>query len=434
MSSSLDTLLADGVIDEVIGRVKTGKEAEVFLVRHHDEVLAAKVYKERHQRNFRNNATYTEGRTVRNTRTQRAMEKGSRFGQQASDEEWKTSESNALHTLYAAGVKVPKPHLFYEGVLLMEVVVDPNGHVAPRLVDAALTAETAAQLYAVLRAEVVKMLCADLVHGDLSEFNVLLAWNGPVIIDFPQVVKAAQNSRAEVFLRRDMENLRRFFGGFDPAVAARVSDADEVWRAYTRRELTPDFVPTGRAPVQRRSFENNGPRREQGPGKPRGDGRGPQRGRPNGAQQGGGSRPQPNGNRAASANGAPQGGGAGGPRPSRPGRDGSRPQQNANRAPAVSETSGPRPSRPQRNANGDATRGSAASRPQGQGNDATAPRNDRPNQPNGQPRNVSTFREGRPGGGQKPGAPAARQVVEMRKDNSNYSRSGSQRRRPKRRF
>lgn len=252
---SLNALLADGVVDEVLGQLKTGKEAEVWLVRHRDEVLAAKVYKERHHRNFRNNAEYKEGRQVRNTRTQRAMDKGSRFGQQAAEDAWKSSESDALHALHAAGVRVPKPVLFYEGVLLMEVVVDAEGRVAPRLVDAAITRETAQGLYEAVRANVVKMLCADLVHGDLSEFNVLLAWDGPVIIDFPQVVAAAKNSRAEHFFRRDMENLRRFFGAFDPAIAARHGDAEEIWRAYVRRELSPDFVPTGRFAAPRREVQ-----------------------------------------------------------------------------------------------------------------------------------------------------------------------------------
>jgi RIO kinase 1 len=243
---SLNALVADGVVDEVLGQLKAGKEAEVWLVRHQGQVLAAKVYKERHHRNFRNNADYKEGRLVRKTRTQRAMSRGSRFGKRAADDAWKAAESDALRTLHAAGVRVPKPVLFYEGVLLMEVVVDAAGHAAPRLVDAPVSLENARPLYEAVRANVVKMLCADLVHGDLSEFNVLLGWDGPVLIDFPQVVVAARNSRAEHFLRRDLENLRRFFGSFDPAIASRHGDAEEIWRAYVRRELCADFAPTGR--------------------------------------------------------------------------------------------------------------------------------------------------------------------------------------------
>jgi RIO kinase 1 len=282
---SLETLITDGVVDEVIGQLKTGKEAEVWLVRHQDQVLAAKIYKARHHRNFRNNAEYKEGRQVRNSRTQRAMDRGSRFGVQASEEAWKSAESEAMHTLHAAGVRVPRPVLFYEGVLLMEVVIDADGSVAPRLVDAGVTRETAGPLYEVVRANVVKMLCADLIHGDLSEFNVLLAWDGPVLIDFPQIVAAAKNSRAEHFFHRDLENVRRFCGTFDPAVAARLSDADEIWRAYVRRELTPEFVPTGRGPAPRHAanarpeMPARGDERKPRPGQPPRE-RQPQRGAP----------------------------------------------------------------------------------------------------------------------------------------------------------
>src|SRR5919108_5316729 len=157
MTDAPTRLLADGIIDEVIGRLKSGKEADIWLVRHAGEVLAAKVYKERHARSFRNNAAYKEGRRVRNTRTQRAMERGSRFGRAAAEDAWKTKEADALHALHAAGVRVPRPVLFYEGVLLMEVVVDGAGHPAPRLVDAHLRRDEAAALYADLRRQVVRM-------------------------------------------------------------------------------------------------------------------------------------------------------------------------------------------------------------------------------------------------------------------------------------
>jgi RIO kinase 1 len=248
MAEPLALLLDDGVIDEVFTRLKTGKEAEIYLVRHAGEVVAAKVYKERNARNFKNNAAYMEGRRVRNTRTQRAMDKGSRFGQASSEHAWKAKESEALHKLHAAGVRVPKPVMFYEGVLLMEAVLDSDGRPAPRLIEAAIPRERAAEWYADLRAQVVKMLSCDLVHGDLSPYNVLLAWNGPTIIDFPQVVGAAHNSQAERFFERDLESIRRFFASHDPALDANAGDAREIWRAFVRRELTPDFVPTGRRP------------------------------------------------------------------------------------------------------------------------------------------------------------------------------------------
>ncbi len=246
MNDPLALLLADGVIDEVRGRLKSGKEADLWLVRHGGRTVAAKVYKARQMRSFRNNASYKEGRQVRDTRTQRAMERGSRFGQAAAEEAWKAKESDALHTLHAAGVRVPTPVLFYEGVLLMELVVDAHGHPAPRLVDARVPREAAAALYADLRGQVVRMLGCDLIHGDLSPYNVLLGSNGPVVIDFPQVVGAAHNSQAESFFHRDLENLRRFFAAIDPALRGAAGDAREIWRAYVRRELIPDFVPSGR--------------------------------------------------------------------------------------------------------------------------------------------------------------------------------------------
>ena len=243
MVDPLEPLLADGVIDEVVSRLKSGKEADLYLVRHGQEVVAAKVYKARETRSFKNNSAYLEGRRTRNSRTQRAIDKGSRFGQAAAEEAWKTKEADALHALHAAGVRVPRPVLFYEGVLLMEVVVDAAGHPAPRLIDAEIPKEQAAALYADLRGQVVKMLCCDLVHGDLSAYNVLLGWDGPVVIDFPQVVGAAHNSQAEGFFFRDLANLRHFFEAIDPAIKASAGDGREIWRAYTRRELSPDFVP-----------------------------------------------------------------------------------------------------------------------------------------------------------------------------------------------
>ncbi len=247
MHGPLETLLADGVIEEICGRLKSGKEADLWLVRHGGEIVAAKVYKARQERSFRNNAGYKEGRQVRNTRTQRAMERGSRFGHAAAEEAWKAKEADALHTLHAAGVRVPRPVLFYEGVLLMELVLDPHGCPAPRLVDAHVTRDLAGALYSDLRGQAVRMLRCDVIHGDLSPYNVLLGRHGAVVIDFPQVVGAAHNSQAESFFQRDLENLRRFFAAIDPSLRAAANDAREIWRAYVRRDLTPDFVPRGKA-------------------------------------------------------------------------------------------------------------------------------------------------------------------------------------------
>ena len=251
MHDPLAPLLADGVIDEVVSRLKGGKEADVWLVRAGGQIVAAKVYKARQTRSFKNDAAYKEGRKVRNTRTQRAMDRGSRFGQAAAEDAWKAKESDALFRLHAAGVRVPRPVLFHEGVLLMEVVVDAHGHPAPRLVDAPLAREQAAGIYADLRKQAVGMLACGLIHGDLSPYNVLLGGHGPVVIDLPQVVDAAHNSQAETFFLRDLENIRRFCASLDPALGGE-GDGREIWRAYVRRELTADFVPTGRAPEPRR--------------------------------------------------------------------------------------------------------------------------------------------------------------------------------------
>jgi len=268
MHDPLAPLLADGVIDEVVARLKSGKEADLWLVRHGAEIVAAKVYKARDTRSFKNDAVYREGRQVRNSRTQRAMNRGSRFGKAASEEDWKVREADALHALHAAGVRVPRPVLYYEGVLLMELVVDAAGQAAPRLVDATLDAAQAAEVYADLRAQTVRMLCTDRIHGDLSPYNVLMGRDGPVIIDFPQVVGAAHNSQAERFYLRDLENLRLHLAGLAPALRARAGDGRQIWRAYLRRELTPEFVPQEQPPGEGEDRSRQDRSRD---GRPRGD-------------------------------------------------------------------------------------------------------------------------------------------------------------------
>lgn len=276
----LQQLIEEGVIDEVYNQLKTGKEAEVWLVSHRGEAVAAKIYKAREFRSFKNDAGYKEGREVRNTRTQRAMNKGSKFGRASAEEAWKSAEADAMATLHAAGVRVPRPVMFYDGVLLMEVIGDAEGRVAPRLVEAVITKEQAEPLYLQLRAEIIKILSADLIHGDLSEFNILLGANGPVIIDFPQVVTAAKNSQSEKYFRRDLGNMLRFFSSIDPALNNKhAGDADEIWRAYVRRYLSATFVPNARSPqhphrpTQHPHPHRGGPPRQgQGPGQQRGPG------------------------------------------------------------------------------------------------------------------------------------------------------------------
>jgi RIO kinase 1 len=276
MTDPLSPLVADGIIDQVLSRLKSGKEADIYLVQRAGEVLAAKVYKDRHVRSFQNNAAYKEGRAVRNSRTQRAMQKGSRFGRDSDEQAWKAKESEALHTLFAAGVRVPKPHLLYEGVLIMEVVIDAEGRPAPRLIDADIPAEQAADLYADLRHQVVTLLRCDLIHGDLSPYNVLMAWNGPTLIDFPQVIGAAHNSQAERFFRRDLDTIRQFFVAKGAQLDGHAMDSEEIWRAYVRRELTPEFVPRARAaPAGKPSAPSSEGHRKHRHSTPRGPEKGP---------------------------------------------------------------------------------------------------------------------------------------------------------------
>lgn len=243
MADELDVLLADGVIDEVLGRLKSGKEANISLVSRGGVVMAAKVYKDRATRSFKNNTDYKEGRKVRNSRTQRAMDSGGRFGRVAAEQEWKSAEADALYKLAGSGVRVPAPVMFYEGVLLMELVRDADGRPAPRLIDVAIDRDHAIGVYADLVAQLISMLCCDLIHGDLSPYNILAAADGPTIIDFPQVVSAVHSSRAEFFFLRDFDNIVTFLAGFDPRLAAHTSDGRAIWRAYISRELTEQFVP-----------------------------------------------------------------------------------------------------------------------------------------------------------------------------------------------
>lgn len=250
MTDPLDVLIADGVIDEVLGRLKSGKEANISLVRRGDHVLAAKVYKDRSTRSFKNNADYKEGRKVRNSRTQRAMDSGGRFGRDASEQAWKSAEADALYKLVDSGVRVPTPVMFYEGVLLMELVKDGEGRPAPRLIDVAIEPAAALGIYADLVAQIIAMLCCDLIHGDLSPYNILAAADGPTIIDLPQVVSAVHSSRAEFFFLRDFDNVVRFVSGFDPKLAIHRHDGRAIWRAYVARELTREFVPPPPPPPQ----------------------------------------------------------------------------------------------------------------------------------------------------------------------------------------
>jgi len=240
----LQSLIEEGLVDTVVRQLMSGKEAMVYVVRCGDETRCAKIYKDATQRSFRQAVDYTENRKVKNTRQARAMAKGTRFGRQATEAAWQSAEVDALFRLAAAGVRVPRPYNFADGVLLMELVADAEGNAAPRLNDVVFSPEDARLHHATLLAEVVRMLCAGIVHGDLSEFNVLLAADGPVIIDLPQAVDAAGNNHAGRMLRRDVANLRDFFGQFAPELL-HTHYGDEIWQLYQHGTLREDTVLTG---------------------------------------------------------------------------------------------------------------------------------------------------------------------------------------------
>ena len=251
----LQSLIEEGLIDTVVRQLMSGKEAMVYVVRCGDETRCAKVYKEATERSFRQAVDYTENRKVKNSRQARAMAKGTKFGRQAQEAAWQSAEVDALYRLAAAGVRVPRPYNFCDGVLLMELVTDAHGDAAPRLNDVVFTAAHARKHHATLLTEVVRMLCAGVVHGDLSEFNILLGHEDtggveggvdrPVIIDLPQAIDAAGNNHASRMLLRDVANLRGFFGQFAPELL-QTQYGLEIWDLYQRGVLYPETVLTGR--------------------------------------------------------------------------------------------------------------------------------------------------------------------------------------------
>jgi RIO kinase 1 len=237
-------LLEDGVIDEVISSLMSGKEASVYVVRCGDEIRCAKVYKEANKRSFKQAVTYQEGRKVRNSRRARAMEKGSRYGKKQQEELWQNAEVDALFLLANAGVRVPQPYGCFDGVLLMELVMDDEGNVAPRLNDVSMSAEQAREDHELIIRDIVRMLCAGIVHGDLSEFNVLVDDYGPVIIDLPQAVNPAANNSAKTMFERDVNNMTRYYANFAPDLLA-TQYAKEIWALYEAGELHPEVELTG---------------------------------------------------------------------------------------------------------------------------------------------------------------------------------------------
>ena len=245
----IEPLVEAGLVDSVSRQLMSGKEAMIYVVRCGEAIRCAKVYKEANLRSFRQSVDYTEGRRVKNSRRARAMEKGSRYGRKAKEEAWQSTEVDALYRLADAGVRVPEPYNFIDGVLLMELVTDAEGEPAPRLNDVVLTAEQAREFHRTLMGEVVRMLCAGIVHGDLSEYNVLLGHRDsvtvPVIIDLPQTVDAAGNAHAGAMLERDVANLTHYFGQFAPELLD-TQYGKEIWSLYKSGQLRPDTELTGR--------------------------------------------------------------------------------------------------------------------------------------------------------------------------------------------
>jgi len=237
-------LIDEGLIDEVISRLMSGKEADVYVVRCNSEIRCAKVYKESSKRGFKQAALYREGRKTRNSRRSRAMDKGSKFGRKQQEQTWHNAEVDALTKLANAGVRVPQPYICIDGVLLMELVTDCEGAVAPRLSEVNLSAEQAVEDHSKVMGFVVGMLCAGLVHGDLSEFNILMDENGPVIIDLPQAVDAAANNNAESMLLRDVNRISSFYGQFAPELL-KSQYAKEIWKLFEDGELQADTQLTG---------------------------------------------------------------------------------------------------------------------------------------------------------------------------------------------
>ncbi len=242
---SLQPLIDDGIIDEVLGSLMSGKEAQVFLVRCGSEVCCAKVYKDVVDRSFKKAVQYHEGRQLRNGRRQRAMENRSKFGRDEQEAVWQQAESDALLRLAAAGVRVPKTYGLFGGVLLMELITGADGDVAPRLNDITLTLEQALRDHATVMDFVLRMMSIGLVHGDLSEFNVLQDSKGPVIIDLPQVVNAAANNSAKAMLIRDVRNVTQYYSQFAPQLAD-THFAEEIWELYEKGEIRSDTKLTGK--------------------------------------------------------------------------------------------------------------------------------------------------------------------------------------------
>ena len=339
LPNSLEKLLDDGVIDDVKGRLLSGKEASVFVVERKGELIAAKVYKPREQRSFKATSSYTEGRNqTRNSRDKRAMDKRTSYGRELLEESWRDMEFRALSEAFHAGVRVPEPILLYEDVLLMELLVDETGEPAPRLSDFELPADVAALLHREIYGQVRLLLGAGKVHGDLSAFNILITYKGATLIDLPQVVDAAGNSQAADILRRDLRNVTEHLARFDPSLARLKDCGEALWHHYQRGTLDRAVDPEPGRSSGPREPQQGGPR-QGGPrqGGYRGDG--PRQGGPREGPRQGGPRegPRQGGPREGPRQGGPRGEG---PRRDGPKRDGPRRERHE---PEIVRTERPRP-------------------------------------------------------------------------------------------
>jgi RIO kinase 1 len=257
--TALQALIDDGVIDEVLRPLKSGKEAAVYVVRSGEDVRCAKVYKDMAQRSFQQRVQYQEGRKVRGSRDMRAMSKATKYGRKQQETAWKNTEVDALYLLSDAGVRVPEPYGYYHGVLVMELVTDAEGFSAPRLGEVELDAAQAREFHAVLMRQVVRMLCCGLIHGDLSQYNVLVGPDGPIVIDFPQVVSAAGNNGARRMLLCDVNNLTASLGRWAPELLD-TWYGEEIWALFEAGTLLPDTPLTGMFVQEERAADVDGVR------------------------------------------------------------------------------------------------------------------------------------------------------------------------------
>ena len=246
-------LVQNGTIDDVVCQLMSGKEATVFVVRTNDDLRCAKVYKESQQRSFKTNVQYREGRHVRNSRRARAMKRKSSYGRQELEKSWQTAEVENLSRLTAANIKVPKVYSFQDGILIMELIKDTQGQAAPRLNDVSLSEDMAISLHQRILSEIVNMLCIGMIHGDLSEYNILLGKDGPIIIDVPQAIFAASNNNAYTILEKDIKNMTSYFGQFAPKLLT-TNYEQEIWHLFKKGQLTPKTKLTGRYQDQRHNL------------------------------------------------------------------------------------------------------------------------------------------------------------------------------------